>query len=296
VADSVVDPTAADFTITLTATGGCADTVERPLAVLVNADDKLKTSATDSFDAVSSVWTTQATDSQWSHARPTPLDGTWFGNDSGARTDSSVTSPVLTADATAPVSITLSHKFWFEFSGTTYYDGGVIEVTTDGGTTWQDIATLAAASPYNAILTTTSDNPLGGRAAFSKTNTAYPAADTVTLDLGTKLAGQTFQLRFRVATDGGTGAPGWEIDDVAFTGITGTPFPTLVADSGTCDGGEGSGSAMPDAGVPTGPDAGGNPETGDDMGGCCQSQRSPAGSGLLAVAVLGLIARRRRRR
>lgn len=297
VADTIVDPTAADFTITLTANDGCSDMVERPLTMTINTDDKLATSATDSFDAISSVWTTPAADSQWTHARATALDGTWVGADSGARTDSSVTSPMLTADATTPVTVTFSHKFSFEFSSNTYWDGGVIEVTTDGGTTWQDIAGLVTTSPYNSTLTTTSDNPLGGRAAFGRTNTAYPATDSVTLDFGTNLAGQTFQLRFRVVTDGGTGGAGWEIDDVAFTGITGTPFPTLVADSGTCDDG-GEGSDMPDAGVPTAPDAGGNAETpgDDDMGGCCQSQRSPAGSGLLAASVLALIARRRRRR
>jgi MYXO-CTERM domain-containing protein len=296
VADTVTDPTAADFSITLTANDGCADMVEQTIAMPINTDDLVKSSATDSFDAITSVWTTPTTESQWTHARPTALDGTWFGADSGSRTDSSVTSPVLTADATTPVTITFSHKFSFEFSANTYWDGGVIEISKDGGTTWEDISAYVATAPYNSTLTTTSDNPLGGRAAFGNTNAAYPAADTVTLDLGDKLAGQMFQVRFRVVTDGGTGAPGWEIDDVAFTGITGTPFPTLVADSGSCDTNEGSDTTMPDAGTPTAPDAGGNGETGDDTGGCCQSQRSPAGSGLLAASVLALIARRRRRR
>jgi hypothetical protein len=299
VADTITDPTAADFTITLTADDGCNEMVQQTIAMPVNTDDLVTSSATDTFDAISTVWTMPSTESQWTHARATALDGSLFGADSGARTDSSVTSPTLTADATTPVTITFSHKFSFEFSGNTYWDGGVIEISKDGGTTWEDISAYVATAPYNSTLTTTSDNPLGGRAAFGKTNASYPAADTVTLDLGDKLAGQMFQLRFRVVTDGGTGGLGWEIDDVAFTGITGTPFPTLVTDNGSCDTNEGSGSdtTMPDAGTPTPPDAGGNQETGDDdMGGCCQSQRSPAGSGLLAASVLALIARRRRRR
>jgi hypothetical protein len=50
--------------------------------------------------------------------------------------------------------------------------------------------------------------------------------------------GQAFQLRFRVGSDTNAGAPGWEIDNVAFTGIAGTPFPTLAPDAGACaDGG-----------------------------------------------------------
>lgn len=298
-ADTITEPTAADFTITLTAEDGCTDTVEQTIAMPVNTDDLVKSSATDTFDAISTVWTMPSADSQWTHARATALNGSLFGADSGTRTDSSVTSPLLMADATTPVTITFSHKFSFEFSSNTYWDGGVIEISKDGGTTWEDISAYVATAPYNSTLTTTSDNPLGGRAAFGKTNASYPAADTVTLDLGDKLAGQMFQVRFRIATDGGTGGEGWEIDDVAFTGIVGTPFPTLVTDNGSCDTNEGSGSdtTMPDAGTTTPPDAGGNHETGDDdMGGCCQSQRSPAGSGLLAASVLALIARRRRRR
>ncbi|HEX5059604.1 MAG TPA: M36 family metallopeptidase, partial [Kofleriaceae bacterium] len=289
VADSIVDPTAAAFTMTLTTDDGCATTIEQPLAVAINTDDKVASSATDSFDAMASVWTPPSTDSQWSHTRPTPLDGIWFANDSGARTDSSLTSPALTADATAPVSITFSHKFSFEFSSNTYWDGGVIEISTDNGATWQDVATLATASPYNSTLTTTSDNPLGGRAAFGNKNASYPNPDSVTLDLGTMLAGKTFQLRFRVVTDGGTGGAGWEINDVAFTGIVGTPFPTLVPDAGECAGPGPDGGDMPDGGTD-------NPETGDSDGGCCQSQRSPAGSGVLGLSVLALIVRRRRRR
>jgi MYXO-CTERM domain-containing protein len=176
------------------------------------------------------------------------------------------------------------------------FDAGVIEISIDNGATWQDVTALGATSPYNTTITTTSDNPLPGRAAFGRTNTMYPNPDTVTLDFGTMLTGKQFQIRFRVVTDSGTGAPGWEIDDVAVTGIVGKPFPALVADTGMCsttqpDAGT---TGMPDAGV-TGPDAGDFPEMGDG-GGCCQSNRSATGSGVLGLSVLALIARRRRRR
>jgi large repetitive protein len=295
VGDTVVAPTAADFTITLTSSDGCAASVEQPISVTVNTDDMLASSATDSFDAIGSVWTPPTTDSAWTHTRPTPLDGIWFGADRGTRGDSSLTSPALTGDATGPVTITFSHKFSFEANATQVFDGGVIEISSDNGVTWVDIATMVTPSPYNTTLTTTSDNPLPGRAAFGRTNAMYPNPDTVTLALGTQLTGKTFQIRFRVVTDSGTSGPGWEIDDLAVTGIVGTPFPTLVADMGMCAGpAPDAGVVMPDAEVPPMPDAGGNPDTGDG-GGCCQSQRSPAGSGILALAVIGLIGRRRRR-
>jgi MYXO-CTERM domain-containing protein len=77
----------------------------------------------------------------------------------------------------------------------------------------------------------------------------------VTLNLGTKLAGKQLRLRFHVGSDTGAGASGWEIDNVAFRGITSTPFPILVADSGTC------GVTPPDGGVPA-PDGGVPPQDG----------------------------------
>lgn len=286
VADSVVAPTAADFTITVTSDDGCTTKTELAIPLAVNTDDMAASSATDSFDAIGSVWTSPGTGSAWSHTRQTPLDGIWFGADGGSRSDSSLTSPALTADATAPVTITFSHKFSFEYSQNQYFDGGVIEISTDSGATWKDISMFVATAPYNGTLTTMSDNPLGGRAAFGRTNASYPSTDNVTLDLGTQLAGQTFLVRFRVVTDGGTGAPGWEIDDVAFTGITGTPFPTLVTDDRVC------GDTGPDGGME--PDPGMDGKAGD--GGCCSSSRGvPVGSVFSALAVMGLLVRRRRR-
>jgi hypothetical protein len=196
----------------------------------------------------------------------------WHGADRGAPTDASVVSPALHADPAAPVTITIRHAYSFESSGGTSWDGGVVELSTDG-TTWNDVTTYVATSPYTGTLTTMSGNPLGGRAAFAGANAAYPAPATLTLDLGTKLAGKTFQLRFRIATDQASGDAGWTIHSVAVTGLVGTPFPSQVADTGTC--------------TPGGGDAGTTPAT--DGGGCCQGGPGPAGPGLLALGVLGVL-------
>jgi hypothetical protein len=53
----------------------------------------------------------------------------------------------------------------------------------------------------------------------------------VTLDFGTALAGKKVKLRFRMGSDLNTGAEGWFIDDIAFAGITSTPFATIVANT-----------------------------------------------------------------
>jgi len=41
-------------------------------------------------------------------------------------------------------------------------------------------------------------------------------------------------VRFRIGADDSTGSPGWDVDDIAFTGLTNTPFTTLVPNAGVC--------------------------------------------------------------
>jgi hypothetical protein len=41
-------------------------------------------------------------------------------------------------------------------------------------------------------------------------------------------------LRFRIGTDVFLGDEGWELDNLAFQGITNTPFPALVPETAVC--------------------------------------------------------------
>jgi hypothetical protein len=111
----------------------------------------------------------------------------------------------------------------------------VIEISNDGGATWVDLG--ASASPtYNGTLVAGGDNPLQGRKAYVNTSAGFSAGtlSTVTVSLGTTYAGQDVRVRFRTGADANSVAVGWEIDDIAFTGITNTPFPALVAHRGLC--------------------------------------------------------------
>ena len=62
----------------------------------------------------------------------------------------------------------------------------------------------------------------------------WPNFAPVTLNLGTTYAGQTVMLRFRIGADESTGAPGWDIDDIAIGGLTQLPFSSLIGDTGVC--------------------------------------------------------------
>jgi hypothetical protein len=262
---------AGDLALQVTSSGGCEETVKLPISFRLNVDDVRSHSATDTFDALLSFWEPWAI--AWRHERESPLDGIWHADDLAFVSDTRLTSPRLVADADKPLTISFSHRYSFEMTNGTSWDGGVLEYSIDGGETWADIAELTDPG-YTAILTTESGNPLGDRPAYTGRSAAYPAYETVTLALGTGIAGQTFRFRFRLGTDAGTGGPGWDIDDVAFDGIVGTPFPAQVADDGIC-------TPIKDDPILSG------------GGGCCQTGGG-SDTALLTLGVLGLFARRRR--
>jgi MYXO-CTERM domain-containing protein len=75
---------------------------------------------------------------------------------------------------------------------------------------------------------------LGGRFAWGGTSSGYPGFHTSTIDFGTALAGQTIRLRFRQVTAGFFAGTGWELDDIALSGLSALPFPTVGDDAGVC--------------------------------------------------------------
>ena len=269
-------PLAGDLTLTVAAAGACDPDLAITSSFRLNLDDKAMDSTTDTFDSEPGAWITTGAGSSdiWTQSRESALDGEWHGADYGAPSETALESPAMTAGDGA-VTIEFDHSFDFEFSDATVWDGGVIEISTDGGESWQDVGAMADV-PYTGVVTDQSGNPLAGREAYSGQSEGFPAKQHVTLSLGTSVANQTFKLRFLIGTDQAIGGGGWRIDDLKVTGLTNKPFPSQVADAGTCN-----------------PDV--DPPGGDD-GGCCQTGSSGAGSAVAGLLVLGgLLVRRRRR-
>ena len=269
--------------VSIEAADDCQARLDVPFQVRLNLDEDSKVSATDAFDATS-VWLPSHA-SVWSQigkpAGASALDRMWHGADVSGVMDAKLESPEVAVGDKAPLRVTFTHRYAFEYKATdgTAWDGGVIEYSTDGGATWQDVATLAGvATGYTAVLTAQSGNPLGGRLAFANKNPAYPDTDTVTLDFGTQLAGESVKLRFRLGTDQATGGEGWDIDDVAFEGITNTPFPAQVEDRTVCVEGRPQNQLPP-----------------DELPGCCDAGPVRGGNLALGLGVLALVLRRRRR-
>ena len=159
-----------------------------------------------------------------------------FGIDAPFTSDTQLVSPVLDASPTEPLVVTLKHAFSLEAvpEVEVFFDGGVIEVSNDGGATWRDVTEVGVDPGYSGTILPDFGNPLGGREGFSGTNASFPQLETLTLNFGTQFAGTGVQLRFRLGTDECCSAAGWEIDDIAVTGITNTPFPGFVPEPTKC--------------------------------------------------------------
>jgi Zn-dependent metalloprotease len=123
----------------------------------------------------------------------------------------------LNVDVVLPVDETaylhFRHAFGFEapyFS--TFYDGGWIEYSTDGGTTWYDAGPLIDdGQDYTGSLA--SNNPNPSHPAFVAESHGYVSTR---LDLSS-LSGQNVRFRWRISTDESVSGPfGWVVDDVRF--------------------------------------------------------------------------------
>ncbi len=126
-------------------------------------------------------------------------------SDVGTTTDKYLISPAV--DLTVDSRLEFMHKYNFEGT-TTQYDGGVIEISENGGA-WQSLETQITAGGYTGPLA--NGNPIDGngwggiQSDFNK----------VEVNLST-YAGSNVRIRWRFGADGSVGAGDWVIDNVQF--------------------------------------------------------------------------------
>jgi len=157
----------------------------------------------------------------WALSGANPNDGTqhWHVDDVGESSDTFLTSPVLEL----PSNLTdLTFRFFnyqdFEIPPLpNCWDGGMLEVSTNGGGMFMEVVNAdLLTDPYDGPLQDVT-NPLQGRQAWC--GAPQPYTDSrVNIDA---LAGQSnIAFRFRIATDGNSGGPGWDIDGVTIQGCS----------------------------------------------------------------------------
>jgi len=123
-------------------------------------------------------------------------------------TDKYLSTPEFAINAGATLSFW--HKYEFEETANDQYDGGVLEITTDGGNNWQDLETAITANGYTGDLNNGFQNPLGGRNAWTGTQSSFIKVD---VDLNA-YAGNNVRIRWRMGTDNTQEAGDWLIDDI----------------------------------------------------------------------------------
>jgi len=249
---------------------------ELPFELLYNFDDAAASSSSDDVESANTAWATPLTriPDVWKREGDA-ANHVWHGADIGTPSDEKLESPELQVSVDNPFILTFSHRYSFEMGSPlpnrppVGFDGAVLEISADGGTTWQDISEYADPGYTDKVFSTAllaeegldeppdpDTNPLAGRMAWLGESPGYPAYSTLSLNLGKKLAGKAVKIRFRIGTDEGTGDAGWDIDNIvfgtsSFSSITNKPFGSLRDDPNACSAAEltpAASSARPAAG------------------------------------------------
>ena len=107
------------------------------------------------------------------------------------------------------------HKYDFEFD-TVAWDGGVLEITLDGGESWTDLGQHITQGGYNVTLDGSSGaNPLGAVSAWGGLQSNY----TEVLVNLSPFNGQIVNIRWRMGTDEFADAGDWKIDDIEISNV-----------------------------------------------------------------------------
>ncbi|MEP6794597.1 MAG: M36 family metallopeptidase, partial [Saprospiraceae bacterium] len=127
--------------------------------------------------------------------------------------------------------------FYHRYNTEAIYDGGVVEYSINGGTTWLDAGPYFTERGYPSAITSGTNSTIAGRPAFTgNSDTQFGASGFIHSTIRLVLGGpQSVLIRFRMATDGGVGGSGingWYVDDISIKQISGVTNKSRVADNG----------------------------------------------------------------
>ncbi len=163
----------------------------------------------DSRDPDAYTWTsgfvTGGTNWVESASRSHSPSHAWLATDQATATDFTLTSGNLLLDSISTLS------FWHYFETDPAFDGGLVEISTDGGSTWKDLGPYMIQNAYNSSINPSALNAVVNRPAFSGSSGGNFIQTIIAL---TDFAGVTAKIRFRFTSDASEGAEGWYIDDI----------------------------------------------------------------------------------
>ena len=157
---------------------------------------------------VSSIWTkSSTTTTNWTTSTAQKTSGLYslFTSNLTSLSDQKLeTTNAITIPST-PVNLIFNGYINSE-SG---WDGGVVEISNNNGTSWTDVKPYYVSGSYNSSLGSSS-NPLSGRYAFSGNSNGFVKSN---INLSS-FAGQSIKIRFRFGSDASVAATGWYLDDI----------------------------------------------------------------------------------
>ncbi len=183
------------FTFVVTANAGSYFTPQILLDERVTSTTLPSTVTASSTTA--NTWSVSTTQSQ---SAPNSL----FTPNAAATSDQKLETASLTL-GTGTSALKFSHLY----NSQAGFDGGVVEISTDNGTTWVDLSNKITVGYYNATIATGS-GPLATRRAWSGNSNGFKKA-SVNLS---SYAGQNAKLRFRFGSNATISGNGWYVDDI----------------------------------------------------------------------------------
>lgn len=102
-------------------------------------------------------------------------------------------------------------SFWHKYDTEDGWDGGVVEISTNNGTSWTDLGSNMFLHGYNSSLGAGTGNNLANRAAFTGNSGSSFIETKISLQ---NYANQSALFRFRCASDDNTAFTGWFVDDI----------------------------------------------------------------------------------
>ena len=166
-------------------------------------DEQVSTNSIPSNWSISSIDATNFTVSSIK-SQSTPY--AFFGVNATTASDFRIASNQPVRIVSTPTFL----SFWHNFDTEDGWDGGMVEISTDAGTSWTDLGPNMIVNGYNGSMGSGSSNPLAGRAAFTGNSNGFIKTTISLLPFANKNA----LIRFRAASDDNTAIAGWYIDDI----------------------------------------------------------------------------------
>jgi len=138
-----------------------------------------------------------------------------FIDDPAVISDKRLDSPSFSFFGSRP-QLSFRHNFNLEASDVdpnVGFDGGVLELSTDGGNTFQEVpASAFVRGGYNRTISADRGSPIAGRRAWSGNSGGFI---TTVINLPTVQMPAGVMVRWRMASDNSTPGEGWRVDTMS---------------------------------------------------------------------------------